>query len=272
MTRFSGKSALITGSARGIGKALAVKLAAEGAGVVINDIDGEPVAETVAEIIAMGGKAAACAGDVTDPAFADRFVQTALDHFGDIDIIVNNAGYATHAMIQNATDDQFMGMLDVHLVAPFRVLRAAAPHIRERAKAEAAAGQVKHRKVVNVSSGATRGTAGHSGYAAGKSGLIGLTNVVAREWGRFSVNVNAVAFGLIRTRFNAPLAEGEERILDIKNTKVVMGMSAERFAEVESGNALGRAGTPEEAAGAIYLLCCPESDFITGQTIWVTGG
>ncbi|MDO7842239.1 SDR family NAD(P)-dependent oxidoreductase [Sphingomonas immobilis] len=271
MNGLAGRVAIVSGSGNGIGRAAALKLASAGAAVVINDLDPAAAQAVADEIVAGGGRALACAGNVVEPGFAERFVAAAIDGLGGLDIIVNNAGYARHGMVQNTPDELFDAMIDVHLTAPFRLLRAAAPFIRSAAKREAAAGGGHHRKVVNVSSGSIRGAIGHSGYAAGKMGLVGLTNVIASEWGPSRVNVNAVAFGLIRTRMNAPLAEGETRNETVLGAPVVMGMTPERFADVESRNHFGRAGTPEEAAGAIYLFCTPESDFITGQLIYVSG-
>jgi 3-oxoacyl-[acyl-carrier protein] reductase len=270
--KLAGKVALVSGSGRGIGRAIALKLASEGASVVINDLDQAPAEAVAGEVRALGSGAALCVGDVTAPDFGERFVQAALEVFGGIDIIVNNAGYPWLSMVQNTTDEQFAAMIDVHLAAPFRILRAAAPWLRETAKREAAEGRPVHRKVVNVSSGSVRGSPGHVGYASGKMGVQGLTAVLANEWGRYRVNVNCVGFGLIRTRFNAPLEKGEARSMEVGGREMVLGMTPERFAETEQRNALGRAGTPEEAADAVYLFCTPESDFITGQTLFAAGG
>ena len=272
MGKLAGRTALVTGAGNGIGAALVRKLAAEGAAVVLGDLDGAAISAIAAEIIAGGGRAIAHAGDVTDPAFPQAIVAAALSAFGGIDIIVNNAGYARHGMIQNTPDDLWEAMLAVHLTAPFRLLRAAAPHIREAHARERAEGGVHHRKVVNVSSGSIAGVVGHSGYASAKAGLLGLTTTLAKEWGRYAVNVNAVAFGLIETRMSSPLAEGETRNAEIGGATVVMGMDRTRFNQVAGRNALGRAGTPEEAAGAIFLLCLPEADYISGQCLTVNGG
>ncbi|HRO59197.1 MAG TPA: SDR family NAD(P)-dependent oxidoreductase, partial [Burkholderiaceae bacterium] len=162
MTRkLEGKVAIVSGSGRGIGREIALKLASEGASVVVNDLDAAPAEEVVAEIRAAGGQAAGCAGSVTDPGFADRFVAQAIDGFGGLDIIVNNAGYTWDNVIQKMSDEQWEAMLAVHLTAPFRILRAASGFIREAAKREAAAGQEVFRKVVNISS--TSGVFGNAG-------------------------------------------------------------------------------------------------------------
>src|SRR5438874_3058304 len=195
------KVALVSGSGRGIGREIALKLASEGARVVINDLDAEPAQQTVADIVAAGGQAAACVGSVTDSGFAERFVGTALESFGGIDIIVNNAGYTWDSVVQKMSDEQWEAMLAVHLTAPFRILRAASSFIREASKREAAEGRDAFRKVVNISStSGVYGNAGQANYAAAKAGINGLTKAMAKEWGRYKVNVNSVAFGLIRTR------------------------------------------------------------------------
>ncbi len=264
--------ALVTGSGRGIGKAIALKLAVAGASLVVNDLDQAFADETVGEIEAMGGRAVACVGDVTAPEFARKFVDAAIDAFGTIDIIINNAGYAWDSVIQKTSDEQWAAMIDVHLNAPFRILRAAQPIIAEAAKAEIAAdGRAKRRTVVNISSVAgLGGNAGQAAYAAGKMGIVGLTKTLMKEWGRYNVTVNAVAFGVIMTRMTA--GEAGKSSITMKGREIKAGVSQEILDAMESGIPLGRAGTPEEAAGAVYLLCLPEADYITGQTIVAGGG
>jgi 3-oxoacyl-[acyl-carrier protein] reductase len=172
----AGKVALITGAGRGIGRAVAVKLASEGARVVVNDLDAGPAAETVSAIVAAGGEAVECAGSVTADRFAERFVTTALDTYDGLDIIVNNAGYTWDNVIQRMTDEQFEAILDVHVVAPFRILRAASEPIRRFAKQEAAEGREVFRKVVNISSvSGLGGNAGQVNYSAAKSAMVGMT-------------------------------------------------------------------------------------------------
>ena len=201
MSKLAGKVALVSGSGRGIGRAIAQKLASEGARVVVNDIDDAPAAQTVADIRGAGGDAVACNGDVATPDFGQRFVATALDSFGGLDIIVNNAGYTWDNVIQKMSDEQFQAMLDVHVTAPFRILRAAADPIRELSRQDAAAGRRVHRKVVNISSIAgLTGNPGQVSYSAGKAAVVGITKTLAKEWGRYGVNVNCVAFGWIETR------------------------------------------------------------------------
>ncbi len=265
------KVALVTGAGRGIGRAIALKLASEGARVLINDLDAGPAEETAAEAARYSGGVAVCLGSVADPAFAERFVQAALERFGGMDIIINNAGYTWDNVIQKMSDEQWQAMLDVHLSGPFRILRAASGFIREAAKREAAAGKEVFRKVVNISSIAgLGGNAGQANYSSAKAGLIGLTRAMAKEWGRYRVNVNCVAFGLIQTRLTVPAAGGTA--IDVEGRQIPVGISAELAAWAPQMIPLGRAGTPEEAAGAVYLLCRPESNYITGQVLVCAGG
>jgi 3-oxoacyl-[acyl-carrier protein] reductase len=273
MRKLDGKVALVTGSGRGIGRSIARKLADEGALLVVNDLDAEPARETVEEIRSRGGKAVDCAGNVTEAGLAERFVKTALDHFGGIDIIVNNAGYTWDNVIQKMTDEQWQAILDVHLTAPFRILRAASGFIRETAKKEAQEGKERFRKVVNISSlSGLYGNPGQVNYSAAKAGVVGLTQTLCKEWGRYKVNVNCVAFGLIRTRLTQPLTSGEARIT-VEGKDIRVGIQPVVIQAMEQQMIpLGRAGTPEEAADAVYLFCSPESNYISGQTIVCGGG
>lgn len=272
MNKLTGKVALVSGSGRGIGREIAKKLASEGARVVVNDLDREPAEETVAAIRAAGGEAVACLGSVTDTDFGDRFVNTALEHFGGIDIIINNAGYTWDNVIQKTTDEQWYAMIDVHMTAPFRILRAASEFIRSAAKQEAAAGHEVFRKVVNISSvSAVLGHAGKVNYAAAKAGIVGLTKALSKEWGRYKVNVNSVAFGPIRTRLTEAPAGGDATI-DIGGNLIRAGLDQEVLKEVEASIPLGRSGSPEEAAGSVYLFCIPESNYVTGQLLVCGGG
>ena len=273
MTRkLEGKVALVTGSGRGIGREIALKLAREGARVVINDLDSVPAQKTVDDIVATGGHAVACVGSVTEAGFAERFVQTAIDSYGGLDIIVNNAGYTWDNVVQKMTDEQWEAMLAVHLTAPFRVLRAASGFIREAAKCEAEAGTPVHRKVVNISStSGVYGNAGQANYAAAKAGINGLTKAMAKEWGRYKVNVNSVAFGLIMTRLTEVDATADAKI-DIAGQQIKVGVRPDILKNAEATIPLGRGGTPEEAAGAVYLFCIPESDYVSGQVLVCGGG
>lgn len=266
------KVALVSGSGRGIGKAIALKLAKAGAKLVINDLDADVAEQTAQEIEALGVRAVVCVGDVTAPDFGERFVSVAVEAFGGIDIIINNAGYAWDSVVQKTTDAQWTAMLDVHLSAPFRILRAAQPVISAAAKAEIAEyGRATRRSIVNISSVAgLGGNAGQAGYAAGKAGIIGLTKTVMKEWGRYNVTVNAVAFGAIMTRMTA--GEAGKSTINIKGQEIKAGVGQEILEAMEKGIPLGRAGTPEEAADAVYLLCIPESGYITGEVLVAGGG
>ena len=270
--KLEGKVALVSGSGRGIGREIALKLALEGASVVINDLDAEPAAQTVADIVAAGGRATVCAGSVTEPGFADRFVRTATETYGGLDIIVNNAGYTWDNVVQKMTDEQWEAMLAVHLTAPFRILRAASNYIRDAAKKEAEQGLEVFRKVVNVSStSGVYGNAGQANYAAAKAGINGLTKAMAKEWGRYKVNVNSVAFGLIKTRLTEADATAGASI-DIAGQQIKVGVNPQILKNAEALIPLGRGGTPQEAAGAVYLFCIPESNYVSGQVLVCGGG
>jgi 3-oxoacyl-[acyl-carrier protein] reductase len=270
--KLAGKVAIVSGSGRGIGRATALKLAVEGARVIVNDMDPDPAYGAVEEIRKAGGTAVACIGSVTEEGFADRFVSAAYSEFGQLDIIVNNAGYTWDAVIQKMTDEQFDAMLDVHLRAPFRILRAAAEPWREAAKREAAQGHEVFRKVVNITSvSGVYGNAGQTNYSAGKAGIVGMTKTLAREWGRYKVNVNAVGFGYIVTRMTQAV-ESTPLTLDVGGRQLPVGIPMREVQKLEAAIPLGRGGTPEEAAGAVFLLCCPEANYITGHVLMVTGG
>lgn len=270
--KLEGKVALVSGSGRGIGRSIALKLAGEGARVVINDLDEAPAQEVAQEIKQAGGTAVVCAGNVTAPDFGERFVQTAVDHFGGLDIIVNNAGYTWDNVIQKMSDEQWYAIMDVHLTAPFRILRAAQPVIRALHKSEMEQRMPVSRKIVNVSSLAgTGGNAGQINYSSAKAGIMGMTMTLAKEWGRMNVNVNCVAFGFIKTRLTEAIA-GDNASINIAGRDIKVGVNPELVAMVERQIPLGRTGTPEEAAGAVYLLCTPESDYISGQTLICGGG
>ncbi len=272
MGKLDGKIAIVSGSGRGIGRAIALKLAQEGAKVVVNDLDAEPGNAVAAEIKAAGGDALAINGDVAADGFADRFIGAAVDRFGGLDIIVNNAGYTWDATIQKMTDEQFQAMLDVHLVAPFRILRAAAEPVRMLAKRDGEAGREVFRKVVNISSIAgLYGNAGQVSYSAAKAALVGMTRTLCKEWGRYKVNVNCVAFGLIRTRLTQAI-EAEQKTIAIADREIKVGIQPQLLNMFEKMVPLGRAGTVEEAADAVYLFCSPESNYVSGQVVVCGGG
>ncbi|SUP25872.1 3-oxoacyl-[acyl-carrier-protein] reductase FabG [Tsukamurella pulmonis] len=208
---------------------------------------------------------------MTEVGFAQRFVDTAVDSFGGLDIIVNNAGYTWDGVVQKMGDEQWDAILDVHLKAPFQILRAAQPVISAAAKRESAAGNPVTRKVVNISSLAgLYGNAGQANYSAGKAGILGLTKAIAKEWGRYRVTVNAVAFGLIETRLTSSAEDAET--IEIEGREITVGVNPMIRQAAQHIAPLGRLGTPEEAAGAVYLLCLPESDYITGEVLACSGG
>ena len=269
--KLEGKVALITGSGRGIGRSIALKLASEGAHIVVNDLDEAPAQEVVEAIRAAGGQAVACVGSVTAPDFAERFIGMAVSEFKGLDIIVNNAGYTWDNVVQKMTDEQWYAMMDVHLTAPFRILRAAQPVIRALTKQEKEAGKSVVRKVVNISSVAGLfGNAGQTNYSTAKAGIVGMTQTLAKEWGRMNVTVNCVAYGFIKTRLTVSADSDATENIDGREIKV--GVNPDLMAAMERMIPLGRGGTPDEAAGAVYLLCIPESDYISGQTLMCTGG
>jgi 3-oxoacyl-[acyl-carrier protein] reductase len=263
-----GKSAIVTGSARGIGRATAELLVAQGASVLINDLDGD-IAEQASQEIS--GETAVFAGDLTKGDAPDQLVAKAMESFGKIDIIVNNAGYTVDAPIHKMSDQQFQAMLDIHLIVPFKVIRAAAPHLREPAKKEREEGKEVFRKIVNVSSiSGTMGNAGQANYSSAKAGVTGLTKTLAKEWGQFKVNVNAVAFGFIETRLTA--AKEEDNTMEIGGEKVQLGIPEQLRQMASMLIPLGRPGTPEEAAGGVFFLCSPWGNYVHGQVLNITGG
>jgi 3-oxoacyl-[acyl-carrier protein] reductase len=263
-----GKAAIVTGSARGIGRATAELLAEQGARVLINDLDGD-VAEQAASEIA--GETAVFGGDLTQAGIPDQLVQKAVDEFGQLDIIVNNAGYTWDGVAHKMTDEQFQAMLEIHTVVPFRVIRAAAPHLREPAKQERDEGREVFRKVVNISSiSGTMGNAGQVNYSAAKAGVVGLTKTLAKEWGGFKVNVNAVAFGFVETRLTASKEEGGK--IEIEGKEIDLGIPEQMRQLAAAIIPLGRAATPEEAAGPVFFLCSPWANYVHGQVLNVTGG
>ncbi|MEJ8821068.1 SDR family NAD(P)-dependent oxidoreductase [Variovorax humicola] len=271
MKKLDGKVALVTGSGRGIGQAIAMKLASEGARIVINDLDAEPAHETVELLRKSGAQAVACVGSVAAPDFAERYIKTAMDNFKGIDIIVNNAGFTWDDVIQRMSDEQWYAILDCHMTAPFRILRAAYPVIKAQAMADQEKGIENFRKVVNISStSALNGNAGQMNYSSAKAGVIGMTRALSREWGRFKVNVNAVAFGLIHTRMTSADAKAGATI-NIEGKDIRVGLNPDLLKSHAQRNPLGRGGSPDEAAGAVYLFCTPESNYITGQVVAVAG-
>ena len=264
------KAAIVTGSARGIGRATATLLTEHGARVLVTDLD-EDVAREAAESIG-GETTAVFGGDLTADGVPEAVVQRAVDSFGQVDIVVNNAGYTWDGMAHKMGDDQFCAMLEIHTVVPFRLLRAAAPYLREAGKADKEAGREVFRKVVNVTSiSGTQGNLGQANYSAAKAGLVGLTKTLAREWGPFKVNVNAVAFGFVETRLTAASDEGGESFVK-DGVEIPLGIPERMRQMAPMIIPLGRAATPEDAAGPIFFLCSPWSNFVHGQVLTASGG
>ncbi|MFL5624915.1 MAG: SDR family NAD(P)-dependent oxidoreductase [Ktedonobacteraceae bacterium] len=272
MGLLNGKIAILTGSGRGIGAAAAKLFAEHGATVVVSDLDPAPAEETAAAIQNAGGKAIVVAGDVTDPAFPAHLIKSTVDAYAGIDIIVNNAGYTWDGVIQNMTDKQWYAMLDVHTTAPFRILREASAFIRDAAKKEQAAnGRANARKVVNVSSvSGVYGNAGQVNYSTAKAGITGLTKTLAKEWGRYNVQVNCVCYGFIDTRLTAAKESAEKVVRD--GEEIALGVPDQMRQMAPMLIPLGRPGTPEEAAGPMLFLASPLSNYVSGHVLEVTGG
>jgi 3-oxoacyl-[acyl-carrier protein] reductase len=268
MTVLDGKVAIVTGSARGIGRATAELLSEQGAKVLINDLDGDVAEQTASEI---DGDTLVYAGDLTKPGVPDDLVQKVIDEWGQVDILVNNAGYTLDAPIHKMSDEWYQRMLDIHTIVPFRMCRAVAPHMREPAKKEREDGREVFRKIVNVSSiSGTMGNAGQANYSSGKSAVVGLTKTLAKEWGQFKINVNAVAFGYIETRLTA--SKDESNVMEIAGEKVQLGIPDQLRGMASMLIPLGRPGSPQEAAGGVFFLCSPWSNYVHGQVLNITGG
>ncbi|MGD0737743.1 MAG: SDR family oxidoreductase [Terracidiphilus sp.] len=266
----SGKTAIVTGGGRGIGRAIVHRLVSAGANVLVCDLDQEALEETQTSV-RNSEQVAIIRGDLMQPDVAQQIVDAALQAFGSIDIIVNCAGFSWDSVIQKTSDEQFLAMLNIHVVAPFRLLRAASQYLRETAKRETAAGRRVMRKVVNITSiSGTDGNPGQVGYGAGKAGVIGLTKTLAKEWGRYNINVNAVGFGLIQTRMIEPLQPGGN--INVAGREIPIGVQPALLDSAVAACPLGRVGTPDEAAAAVLFFCSPLSDYVTGEVLICSGG
>jgi 3-oxoacyl-[acyl-carrier protein] reductase len=266
----NGKSAIVTGGARGIGRAIVHRLVSAGAQVLACDLD-QPALQEMQADACNSDRVSLLSGDLMEPVVPQQVVDAALQAFGSIDIVVNCAGFSWDNVIQKTSDEQFMAMLNIHVLAPFRLLRAASGYLRETAKREIAAGRRVMRKVVNITSiSGTDGNPGQAGYSAAKAGIIGLTKTLAKEWGRYNINVNAVGFGIIQTRMTQPLQAGGT--INMRGKDIPVGVQPSMLDSIAAACPLGRIGTPEEAAGAVLFFCSPLSDYVTGELLMCSGG
>jgi len=274
---FNGQTVIVTGAGRGIGASAARQFAQHGARVVVNDLDAALGEETAHSIVAAGGEAIHLAGSVTGAEFPSRLMQAAVDAFGQINVLVNNAGYTWDGMAHKITDEQWQAILEVHLTAPFRMIQAAAPYLRDAAKTEQESGAAfSNRCIVNISStSGLHGNIGQANYAAAKMGIVGLTKTVAKEWGALGIRCNAVAFGFVDTRLTRSL-EAQEEAIDIDGRELLLGIprKVRDLLDHDIGQRipLARPATVEEAAGGIVLISSPLASYITGHVLEVTGG
>jgi 3-oxoacyl-[acyl-carrier protein] reductase len=262
--RLDGRVAIITGSGRGIGHATALRLAEEGAAIVVNDLDPEPAQETAAEIEKNGGRAISVSANITEMDEAKKVVDATVAEYGKLDILINNAGTTRDNMFHNMGPDVFEFGIKVNLFTAYNMTYAAMPHMREVAKKEKAEqGQPAYnRKIVFTSSvAAITGNPGQANYTAAKGGLIALTKTLARELGPFWINVNAVAPGFIETRLTQAKKEGEDLGIPEQMRNMALMLIS-----------LGRYGRPEDVANVHAFLASPDSDYVSGVTIPITGG
>ncbi|CAL1696837.1 unnamed protein product [Somion occarium] len=269
----AGEVAIITGAAQGIGRSCALLYAKEGAKVVVTDLDEKKAQLVVDEIKAGGGDAIAVGGDVAADDFPQKVLEATIKKYGKLNHIVNNAGFTFDRMLHTTPDDAWDIIIKVHVRAPFRLIRAAAPYLRLK-------GSTENRSIINVSStSGLHGNVGQANYAAAKSAVIGLTKTICKEWGPFGVRANTVAFGFVQTRLTAAKEEGAT--IEIEGKKVALGIPGGKSAATGGGKPgasaypgipLGRGATPDEAAAAVLFLASPLASFVSGHTLEVTGG
>ncbi|MGA0170143.1 MAG: SDR family NAD(P)-dependent oxidoreductase [Pseudomonadales bacterium] len=269
---FKDRVVLITGAGRGIGQAAAKKFAAAGASLFLCDVDAESLAETQA-LLGAATEVGVIARDLTQLDAPQAIVQAALSQFERIDVVVNNAGYIWNGAMHRHSEAQWQAMLDIHATVPFRLLQAFANWMIPTARAELeASGAATPRKVVNISSvSGTQGSATQVAYATGKAAVVGLTKTLAKEWGRYNVQVNAVAFGHIETRLTQAF-ETSPPSIEHAGQAYKVGLSNQQIEHLRRTVPLGRPGHVDEAAGAILLMALPEANYITGEVLTCSGG
>jgi 3-oxoacyl-[acyl-carrier protein] reductase len=242
--KLTGRVALVTGAAQGIGKAVALLLARNGADIIVSDINLEKAEETANEIKSIGRKALAVKGDVANWNDVERMVEVILEKFAKIDILVNNAGITRDKLILRMTEEDWDAVLDVNLKGTFHCTKAVVRHMAKQ----------RSGKIVNIASVVGEmGNAGQANYSASKAGVIGLTKTIAREFAQRGININAIAPGYIETPMTEALPEKAKEEL-------------KRLIPME------RLGKPEDVAEAVLFLVSEESSYITGQVLNVNGG
>jgi 3-oxoacyl-[acyl-carrier protein] reductase len=250
VSRFDGRVAIVTGAAQGIGAATAKLLASQGATVVVGDLTVERASGTVEAILAAGGTGLAVGCDVTDGDSVNAMVATALERFGSVDIVVNNAGITRDDLLYKMGRADWDAVISTNLTSIFLVCQAAAvPMVK-----------AKYGKIISLSSQSARGNRGQVNYAAAKAGVQGITATLCQELGRYNINVNAVAPGYIATAMTDATAER-------------VGFRPEEYRKMASEQTpIGRVGKPEDVANAIAFLASEEASFISGQTLYINGG
>jgi len=245
--RLKGKVALITGSSRGVGRAVALAYAKEGANIVVNYASNKDAAEeVVATIQEMGSRAIAFKADVAKAAEAEALVEKGIEEFGQLDILVNNAGFGRPAMLVKMSEDQWDQVVDIHLKGAFLCSQFAARHMNE----------AKRGKIINVTSVAgIVGTVGQINYSAAKGGLISFTKSAARELARYNICVNIISLGIVATDMTEKIRT-DEKLKDIYMNRILL----KRFAE------------PDDISPAFVFFGSDESNYITGQLLCVDGG
>jgi 3-oxoacyl-[acyl-carrier protein] reductase len=262
-----GRVAIVTGAGRGIGQGVALKLAEEGAQVVVNDLEQAPLDDTIRQIEAMGGRVAGLAGSVTEEGIGERLASLAVERFGDVHVVVTAAGYTWDGMAHRMSDEQWQAIIDVHLTGTFRVVRDAFKVMRENAREAIDRGERPvARHIVTISSQSGFGNLGQVNYAAAKAGIVGLTRTIALEGAMFNVLANSVAFGVIDTRLTRARESQEERF-----GQAVLGIPEAQREKMVDLLPMKRVGTVDEAVGPIVFLCSDPSNYVSGALLEVNG-